>query len=275
MSLLKNHGGSEKANPDAFSMQGFYYFEVYLRGREELLLHVYSDIRPPSNGFGGNVQPNSITLAKSRLKLNSPRPTPPPLSPVDTELEKDESRVTFLLAGYPRYKCPYVWLRSNHKQLIQNNNDQKIEANDPLKLLTISAWRTDDIRLWDIMAEIITLTLSLSPVNPFRINHVYFETLPLEECVVATGAMMDFLQRVYMKDTPYTDAVYSDIKHLQKLHFAMYDELHSFLTERQTGQDAAGAAVVAAAGAGAGAAAGAAAGAGRGNGPVAVEAAMH
>ena len=38
----------------------------------------------------------------------------------------------------------HVQLRSNHKQLIQNNNsDQKIEANDPLKLLTISAWRTD------------------------------------------------------------------------------------------------------------------------------------
>ncbi|KAK3828799.1 MAG: hypothetical protein J3Q66DRAFT_20129 [Benniella sp.] len=271
------------------TLKGFYYFEVYLRGREELLLHVYNDTRPPSNGFGTSTQPNSISLAKSRptnvlstrtlrsLKQNSPRPTPPPLSPIDTELEKDESRVTFLIAGYPRYKCPYVWLRSNHKQLIQNNNsDQKIEANDPLKLLTISAWRTDDVRLWDIMAEIITLTLSPSPINPFRINHAYFETLPLEECVVATGAMMDFLQRVYMKDTPYTDAVYSDIKHLQKLHFAMYDELHSFLTERQTGQGA-GAPAAAAAAAGGVKVAGAAkgAGVGRGNGQVAVEAAMH
>lgn len=56
------------------------------------------------------------------------------------------------------------------------------------------------------MAEIITLTLSPSPINPFRINHSYFDTLPLEECVIATGAMMDFLQRVYMKDTPYTES---------------------------------------------------------------------
>ncbi|KAF9348088.1 hypothetical protein BGX26_000466, partial [Mortierella sp. AD094] len=108
------------------------------------------------------------------------------------------------------------------------------------------------IRLWDIMAEIITLTLSPSPVNPFRINHAYFEALPLEECVIATGAMTDFLQRVYMKDTPYTDAVYMDIKHLQRMHFALYDELHSFLTERQ-----------------------AAAAAERGNGQVAVETAMN
>ncbi|KAF9370634.1 hypothetical protein BGX21_005464, partial [Mortierella sp. AD011] len=157
------------------------------------------------------------------LKLSSPKPTPPPMSPIDTELEKDETRATFLVTGYPRYKCPYVW----------NTTDQKVEPNDPLKLSTISAWRTDDVRLWDIMAEIITLTLSPSPVNPFRINHTYFEALPLEECVIATGAMVDFLQRVYMKDTPYTNAVYMDIKHLQKMHFALYDELHSFLTERQ------------------------------------------
>ncbi|KAH7051973.1 hypothetical protein BKA57DRAFT_458452 [Linnemannia elongata] len=256
------------------TLKGFYYFEVYLRGREELLLHVYNDIKPPSNGLGNNIQPSSISLAKSRstnilsartlrsLKLNSPKKTPPPLSPVDTDLEKDESRATFLIAGYPKYKCPYVWLRSNHKRLIQNSNDQKFETNDPLKLSTISSWRTDDVRLWDIMAEIITLTLSPSPVNPFRINLSYYETLPLEECVIATGAMLDFLQRVYMKDTPYTEAVYADIKHLQKMHFVLYDELHSFLTERQSAAAAANATNVGAAGAG-------------GNGHVLVETAMH
>ncbi|KAF9133016.1 hypothetical protein BGW39_010806 [Mortierella sp. 14UC] len=236
------------------TLKGFYYFEVYLRGREELLLHVYNDIKPPSNGLTNNTQPSSISLAKARLKLNSPKKTPEPLSPVDTDLEKDESRATFLIAGYPKYKCPYVWLRSNHKRLIQNSHDQKFETNDPLKLSTISSWRTDDVRLWDIMAEIITLTLSPSPVNPFRINLAYYETLPLEECVIATGAMLDFLQRVYMKDTPYTEAVYADIRHLQKMHFVLYDELHSFLTERQS--------------ANAGAVAG-------GNGHVLVEPAMH
>ncbi|KAF9200886.1 hypothetical protein BGZ49_008871, partial [Haplosporangium sp. Z 27] len=187
--------------------EGFYYFEVYLRGREELLLHIYNDMKPVSNGLGiSTSQPNSIVLAKSRptnvlssrtlrsLKLYSPKPTPPPMSPIDTELEKDETRATFLITGYPRYKCPYVW---------------------------------------DIMAEIITLTLSPSPINPFRINHAYFEALPLEECIIATGAMVDFLRRVYMKNTPYTDSVYTDIKHLQKMHFALYDELHTFLSERQ------------------------------------------
>lgn len=63
---------------------------------------------------------------------------------------------------------------------------------------------------------------------------------------------MDFLRRVYMKDTDYTDAVYADIKYLQKLHFLLYDELHSFLTERKSGPaGGAGAGVGARAGAGA------------------------
>jgi hypothetical protein len=39
---------------------------------------------------------------------------------------------------------------------------------------------------------------------------------------------------------PSICAVYSDIKYLQKLHFLLYDELHSFLTERQSNNAAAG-----------------------------------
>ncbi|KAF9583184.1 hypothetical protein BGW38_010070, partial [Lunasporangiospora selenospora] len=229
------------------TLKGFYYFEVYLRGREELLLQVYNDSKTSSSTnspASSSTQPNSFSLAKARssnilstrtlrsLKQYSQSTQPPPQSPIDSDLEKDESRATFLIAGYPRYKCPYVWLRSNHKKLIQNSHEQKIDANDPLKLSTISSWRTNDVRLWDIIAEIITFSLSPSPVNPFRINHAYFAGLPLEECVVATGAMMGFLQKVYMKDTPYTDA---DIKQLQRLHFTLYDELHSFLSERQSG----------------------------------------
>ncbi|KAF9977228.1 hypothetical protein BGZ73_006591 [Actinomortierella ambigua] len=166
--------------------QGFYYFEAYLRGREELLLQVYNDFKPNSNGII-TTQPNSLPLAKARtsnvlsprtqrtLKHFSGRKLPLPVNPIDSELEKDESRASFLIAGYPRYKCPYVWLRSNHKRLIQNESNQKVDTNDPLKLSTISAWRTD---------------------------------------------------------------VYADIKYLQKSHFILYEELHSFLTEHAAEENA-------------------------------------
>jgi len=62
-----------------------------------------------------------------------------------------------------------------------------------------------DVILWNIMAEIITLSLSPPPTNPFEIDHSYYDTLPVEECAVSTGAMVDFLQKVYLKDVEYAD----------------------------------------------------------------------
>jgi len=44
-----------------------------------------------------------------------------------------------------------------------------------------------------------------APENPFEIDHSYYETLPLEEMAVSTGATVNFLQKVYLKDTPYAD----------------------------------------------------------------------
>ncbi|CAG8785357.1 1076_t:CDS:2, partial [Acaulospora morrowiae] len=139
----------------------------------------------------------------------------------------DESNHVFLIAGYPKYKCPYVWLRSNHKQLIQLQDDQRLETDNPLKLDTIEAWKNQDIKLWDIVAEVMTISLTpLAPENPFEVDHSYYDTLPLEECVVRTGAMVYFLQNVYLKDTTYADKIFEDIKLLQQRHFASFEELN-------------------------------------------------
>ncbi|CAG8633722.1 4502_t:CDS:2, partial [Cetraspora pellucida] len=177
-------------------LKGFKHFEVYLRGREELLLRVYIDgQKRNSTEESCRLKYNSLSLAKFQSNaLFSPKTrrtlsngseflemTLPPSSPLDEELEKDESNHVFLIAGYARYKCPYVWLRSNHKRLIQLQDDQKLETDNPLKLDTIAAWKTQDIKLWDIIAEVITLSLSPPPENPFEINHAYYDTLPLEE----------------------------------------------------------------------------------------------
>ncbi|RUP48561.1 hypothetical protein BC936DRAFT_144394 [Jimgerdemannia flammicorona] len=165
---------------------------------------------------------------------NSPEITPPtPISPIDKELQRDEEKTAFLIAGYARYKCPYVWLRSNHRKLVQLPDNEELDADIPLKLDTTALWKTQGttliytvvsdtdgaylvflsihgavntfkifrnppVPLWDIIAEIITLTLTPSPPNPFEVDTYYFETLPLEECVTTTGAMIDFLQRVWV-----------------------------------------------------------------------------
>ncbi|CAG8756360.1 188_t:CDS:2, partial [Cetraspora pellucida] len=46
---------------------------------------------------------------------------------------------------------------------------------------------------------------------------------------VSTGAMVDFLQKVYLKDTFYADKVFEDIKILQQRHFAAFDEMNEAL----------------------------------------------
>ncbi|CAG8491708.1 6761_t:CDS:2 [Funneliformis caledonium] len=227
-------------------LKGFKHFEVYLRGREELLLRVYIDSnnKTKSNLESNRLNYNSLSLAKSQSNaLFSPKTRRtnflsngfdmdiilPPSSPLDKDLEKDETNHAFLIAGYARYKCPYVWLRSNHKRLIQLQDDQKLETDNPLKLDTIAAWKARDIKLWDIIAEVITLCLDKAPENPFEIDHSYYDTLPIEEMAVSTGAMVDFLQKVYLNDTPYASNVFEDIKQLQQRHFIAFEEMNEAL----------------------------------------------
>ncbi|KAG9284543.1 hypothetical protein G9A89_014147 [Geosiphon pyriformis] len=223
-------------------LKGFKHFELYLRGREELLLRVYNIGKPTSDRETSRRSYNSLSLAKSQSNaLFSPRTFRnlsngsiseailPPNSPLDQELERDTSKTVFLIAGYARYKRPYVWLRSNHKRLIQLQDDQKIETDNPLKLETLADWKNQNIMLWDIIAEIISLSLSPPPANPFEIDHTYYDTLPLEESAVITGAMANFLQKVYLKDTPYADKIFEDIKIILQRHFAAFEEMNDAL----------------------------------------------
>ncbi|RUS34649.1 hypothetical protein BC938DRAFT_479336 [Jimgerdemannia flammicorona] len=179
---------------------------------------------------------------------NSPEITPPtPISPIDKELQRDEEKTAFLIAGYARYKCPYVWLRSNHRKLVQLPDNEELDADIPLKLDTTALWKTQDIRLWDIIAEIITLTLTPSPPNPFEVDTYYFETLPLEECVTTTGAMIDFLQRVWVnakEDCNYGNRVLEDVKNLQIRHFNAFEELHELAVAHRDNMVKAGSPVV-------------------------------
>lgn len=231
------------------SLKGFKYFEVYLRGREELILRVYNDrLEGLADGKGPlptRQQPNALSLAKSHnklflsaktqkaLNLTSLQVGLPPASPCDNELEKDTTKTAFLIAGYARYKCPYVWLRSNHKRLIKLQENQQIEEDNPLRLESVANWKTYDIKAWEIISEVISLALSPPPENPFTIDHTYFDSMPMEESIVCTGAMIEFLQKVFIKDTPYSEMVLRDIGLLQQRHFR---DLSEYLLEAKEAQ---------------------------------------
>ena len=63
------------------------------------------------------------------------------------------------------------------------------------------------MKLWDIIAELVKLCTYPAPLNPFAVDYSYFDELPLNERVLATGAMVNFLQKVITyqtKDKPYT-----------------------------------------------------------------------
>lgn len=63
--------------------------------------------------------------------------------------------------------------------------------------------KTVDIRLSDILEEIVNLAMVPPPKNPFEINHSHFDSLPVSMSVVLTGALLDFLQKIYVRSPEY------------------------------------------------------------------------
>lgn len=82
-----------------------------------------------------------------------------------------------------------------------------------------------DIHLVDIIAEILSQTLDPAPENPFALDHTYYDSLPLEESMLLSGAMVDFLQRLCLRKYGYTERVLEDLRKLQKRHFHEFDEV--------------------------------------------------
>ena len=55
-----------------------------------------------------------------------------------------------------------------------------------------------DIRAWDIIAELVKLCTYPPPLNPFAVDFAYFDDLEPHEKYLASGAMVNFLQRVVL-----------------------------------------------------------------------------
>ncbi|KAI8877965.1 hypothetical protein K501DRAFT_229294 [Backusella circina FSU 941] len=147
------------------------------------------------------------------------------MSPLDKDLSKQTERTVFLIAGYAKYRCPYVWLRSHHDKLIKQQPNQAIEDDNPLQLRKTSEWKTKDVALWEILAEILSMTVH--PTNPFEVDFDYIDRLPLEESVLLTGSLMAFLESIWIQAEPdvnYIEQVYQDIQKLQSRHLEkVYD----------------------------------------------------
>ena len=64
-----------------------------------------------------------------------------------------------------------------------------------------------DIKIWDVLAELVKLCTYPAPLNPFAIDFNYFENLQPKERLLATGAMVSLLRKMVIsrnEDKIYT-----------------------------------------------------------------------
>ncbi|XP_056006765.1 uncharacterized protein LOC125658095 [Ostrea edulis] len=232
------------------TMKGFKNFAMYLRGREELVISVLN--QPKSSHYihtlestglptfkdpnrSGSLTSNNLPYDKRSLLISlrsqmtlTTAAVPkgvglPPASPSDSETQPgDEASTLFLIAGYARYSCPYVWIRSNHQRLIKLMGDSESEKDSPLRLKTIASWKDCNVTLYDIVAELVKLNTYPAPQNPFQLDMEYFSTLPPSELILETAAMIQTLKKIFLNtsdDRPYTGCVLEDLQVMTRMHF--------------------------------------------------------
>lgn len=228
-------------------LRGFKYFSMHMRGREELVVHIMnapqsiSPVHSPSTSFSSSMahelprNQNSLMISATTQRRLSGygyiNVGLPPASPCEREIVMPEEHSTvFLVALYDRYHCPYVWVRSNHDRLVRLSGEEQTEKDNPLKLRSTTAWASQDIRVWDVIAELVDICTIPAPINPFALEHGYFETLPLLESLSATGAMLYFLQRILDgRMHRYDSQVRQDVDLLCARHFRDVEELHAIV----------------------------------------------
>uniref|UniRef100_A0A3B5L055 Si:dkey-19b23.7 n=1 Tax=Xiphophorus couchianus TaxID=32473 RepID=A0A3B5L055_9TELE len=202
------------------SLQGFKYFQPWLRGKEELLLTVVNEDLVSFIRFADSHSKINCLLNSRHLL---------PASPSEGEIAVPEVNCTlFLLAGYVKYGRPYAWIRSNHERLVSIGGMDSMVKDTPMKLKSITDWQTRGIRVWDIVSELVCLCSVPSPSNPLALDMRYIKTLPLHDRFLVTGALLGFLETYLIygnRDELHYDKVVEEVKPLRRLHFQALLEL--------------------------------------------------
>ncbi|XP_061815147.1 uncharacterized protein [Nerophis lumbriciformis] len=241
------------------SLQGFKYFQPWLRGKEELLLTVVNeDLGWRSPGFAvsrasssGSSSSSADSTSSSSLSLASqaasPLPGGPegppaahpthakthkhvdseehllPASPSEEEIAEPEVNCTlFLLAGYVKYGRPHAWIRSNHERLVSIGGSDSMVRDTPVKLKSITDWQAGGVRVWDVVSELVCLCTVPFPSNPFALDMRYIQSLPAPERFLVTGALLNFLETYVVygnRDELHYDKVVEELKSLRCVHF--------------------------------------------------------
>jgi len=192
-------------------VKGFKWFSLYLRGREELVVTIKN----------GSIE--GETDARRIVSSLVDDESHPPASPFTAEMPelmtKDESTV-YLIGGYARYKCPFVWLRSKNHRL-----RGVVDKETPLRLETTENWKAGGVKVWDIIAELVSITTRPVPPNPFEVDFAAFDGMAPFDLCMASAAAVNFLRKLYITDNECSPAIYEDLQRLLALHFTVVGTL--------------------------------------------------
>ncbi|XP_059831164.1 uncharacterized protein si:dkey-19b23.7 isoform X4 [Hypanus sabinus] len=166
------------------SLQGFRYFQPWLRGREELLLSVVNKDLSWKIARGARVPITSPT--ESHGFGLTPPGDPSPLMP----------------------------LRLQKRTSGNGQGDVGLPPASPCDHEVV-------VPIWEIVSELVSLCTWPPPSNPFTLDLRHLESLPLTERFLATGALTSFLQKLVIHgdwEQPYHSKVLEDLETLNRLH---------------------------------------------------------
>jgi hypothetical protein len=85
------------------------------------------------------------------------------------------------------------------------SNTDASQKDNPIKLDSIDEWKTRDVKISEIIEEVLKKTWSVEKSNPFAIDHEALNTLPIQRSMILSVALVNFLKKVLSRNPAYAN----------------------------------------------------------------------